>query len=150
VTSSQVSRRQALAGAAVAGVGASILGACSEDEPKKSTDGSGGESGDAPVDGGAAIATTTDIPEGGGAIFKDQNVVITQPKTGEFKAFDATCLHRQCIFQDVTDTINCGCHGAQFAIADGKNVTGPGGGPPDLGEIAVRKLEVKGKDIFLA
>jgi nitrite reductase/ring-hydroxylating ferredoxin subunit len=161
VTSAGINRRRALTGAAVLGVGAPLLGACGEDETegtRTSSTSSGDESPSASASGDAGgggdntvLATKADIPEGGGTVFKDQQVVVTQPRAGEFKAFDATCPHKQCIVKDVADdTINCGCHGAQYGIADGQNVTGAGGGPPDLDPLAERKLKIEGEDIFLA
>jgi Rieske Fe-S protein len=48
-------------------------------------------------------------------------------------------------------TINCGCHGSQFSIANGSNVTGPLGSPagsvPPLPKVRVK---VDGSDIVKA
>ena len=52
--------------------------------------------------GGSVIATTADIPEGGGTVFPDDKVVVTQPEAGEFKAFSAVCTHQGCTVGDVT------------------------------------------------
>ena len=52
--------------------------------------------------GGSVIASTADIPEGGGTVFGDQKVVVTQPEAGEFKAFSAICTHQGCTVGDVT------------------------------------------------
>ncbi len=46
--------------------------------------------------GGKVLAKTGDIPEGGGKVFADQGVVVTQPASGEFKAFSAMCTHQGC------------------------------------------------------
>lgn len=128
-------RRVLLAGAGAAGLlgltGA--LAAC----------GSGGDSGtanksgapaspstDATTDGSGdggdddAIAKTSDIPVGGGKIFDSDNVVITQPVAGTFKAFSATCTHQNCLVGSVSHgLINCPCHGSQYSISDGSVVT---------------------------
>ncbi|GAA1941691.1 Rieske (2Fe-2S) protein [Kitasatospora viridis] len=70
--------------------------------------------------------STSDIPVGGGTVFKEQQVVVTQPTQGEFKAFSAICTHRGCTVADVTGgTINCPCHGSKFKIADGSVANGP-------------------------
>jgi Rieske Fe-S protein len=82
----------------------------------------------APAAGGAAAAlvATADVPVGGGVVFADQDVVVTQPAAGTFKAFSATCTHQGCKVGDVAGgTINCPCHGSTFAIADGSVTGGP-------------------------
>jgi Rieske Fe-S protein len=50
---------------------------------------------------GDAVATTAEIPVGGGAVLKDKKVVVTQPEAGTFKAFTAVCTHQGCIVQEV-------------------------------------------------
>jgi nitrite reductase/ring-hydroxylating ferredoxin subunit len=72
-----------------------------------------------------AIGKAT-IPVGGGKVFGDQKVVITQPTSGEFKAFTAVCTHQSCTVTDVSGgTINCSCHGSKFDIATGEVKQGP-------------------------
>jgi Rieske Fe-S protein len=67
-----------------------------------------------------------DIPVGGGAIYPDKRVVVTQPTAGTFKAFDATCTHQGCLVTQVSGgTINCACHGSEYKVADGAVVRGP-------------------------
>ena len=125
------SRRVVLGGAGAAGLlgltGA--LAACGSDN----TNSSGSAPQSTPTSGAAAdsgggtensIAKTTDIPVGGGKIFSSDNVVVTQPSAGTFKAFSATCTHQGCAVKTVTNgTINCPCHGAQYSITDGSVVT---------------------------
>ena len=54
------------------------------------------------------------------------SLVITQPKAGTFKAFSAICTHQGCAVSTVENgTINCPCHGSEFAITDGSVVAGP-------------------------
>ena len=63
---------------------------------------------------------------GGGKIFADQKVVVTQPTSGDFKAFSAVCTHQGCVVSGVADgTINCACHGSEFDIATGAVKQGP-------------------------
>lgn len=87
----------------------------------------GGATGDgAPAGGGAGFAKTSDIPVGGGKIFEDQKIVVTQPTAGQFKCFTAVCTHAGCVVGDVSGgTINCPCHGSKFKVADGSVATGP-------------------------
>jgi len=76
--------------------------------------------------GGTVLAATSDIPVGGGKVFADHKVVVTQPSTGTFKAFTAVCTHAGCTVSSVAGgTINCPCHGSKFHIADGSVAGGP-------------------------
>jgi Rieske Fe-S protein len=78
----------------------------------------------------AALATTAEVPDGGGKIIGGKNIVITQPQAGTFKGFSAVCTHQGCIVSSVSDgTINCPCHGSRFSIKDGSVVNGPATSP---------------------
>lgn len=90
------------------------------DSPGSGTGGSGS---------GGLTAAKADIPVGGGKVFPDAQAVVTQPKSGEFKAFTAVCTHQTCIVAEVVETINCDCHGSKFSITDGSVVTGPAPSP---------------------
>ncbi|HVL85752.1 MAG TPA: Rieske (2Fe-2S) protein [Pseudonocardia sp.] len=91
------------------------------------------------------LASTGDIPVGGGTVFAAQDVVVTQPVAGEFRAFGATCTHQGCAVAEVADgTINCPCHGSRYAVADGSVVGGPA--PQPLPE---RAITVDGDAILL-
>ncbi|NNH69975.1 Rieske (2Fe-2S) protein [Nocardia uniformis] len=69
---------------------------------------------------------TTDIPVGGGTVFRDHTTVITQPTPGEYHAFSAVCPHQRCTVNAVRDDlIHCPCHGSRFRIADGSVQEGP-------------------------
>jgi nitrite reductase/ring-hydroxylating ferredoxin subunit len=95
---------------------------------------------------GQELATTADIPVGGGKIFKDEQVVVTQPKEGEFKAFTSICTHQQCPVANVEGgTINCTCHGSKFDITDGSVAN-----PPATRPLAEKKITVAGNSIRLA
>ena len=122
----EVSRRHALRGAAVAGVGIPFLAACGEDpEDSRGSTTSSEATVDPSAGTGASFASTRDVPEGGGAIFEDEGVVVTQPVPGEFKGFTNICTHQGCSVAEVTDTINCSCHGSMFSIEDGSPQSGP-------------------------
>src|SRR6516164_241902 len=87
---------------------------------------------------GTLLAKVTDIPVGGGVVFSDHKVVVTQPAKGVFRAFSAVCTHVGCICNKVANgTIDCPCHGAEFKITDGAVVTGPAPAPLAARTIAV-------------
>jgi Rieske Fe-S protein len=80
----------------------------------------------APTGEGTVLAAVPDVPVGGGVVLADRDVVITQPVSGTFKAFSATCTHQGCAVSEVANgTINCPCHGSRFAVADGSVTAGP-------------------------
>jgi Rieske Fe-S protein len=105
--------------------------------------GSAGASAGASAD---ALATTSSIPVGGGTVFADKDVVVTQPTAGDFKAFSATCTHQGCKVKSVADgVIVCPCHGSKFAIADGAVTAGPAKSP-----LPEKSVSVEGESIVLA
>ncbi|WSQ08075.1 Rieske (2Fe-2S) protein [Streptomyces sp. NBC_01231] len=109
-----------------------------------------GESGDDKASShaspGQELAKTADIPVGGGKIFKDEEIVVTQPKQGEFKGFSNICTHAQCPVAGVSDgTINCTCHGSKFNITDGSVAHDPATRP-----LPEKKITVQGDSIRLA
>jgi Rieske Fe-S protein len=94
----------------------------------------------------APLVSTSDVPVGGGVVLAEQDVVVTQPVAGEFHAFSATCTHQGCAVDEIADgTINCPCHGSQFAVGDGSVVAGPAGSP-----LPERAIRVEGDSIVLA
>ncbi len=67
-----------------------------------------------------------DVPVGGGLIVESTRFVVTQPKEGEFHAFDRTCPHSQCPVSEVNGQgIICNCHGSMFDLTDGHALRGP-------------------------
>jgi Rieske Fe-S protein len=95
---------------------------------------------------GAVLASTSSIPVGGGTVFAEQDVVVTQPTAGDFKAFSATCTHQGCKVKSVADgVIVCPCHGSKFAIADGAVTAGPAKSP-----LPAKTIDVEGDEIVLA
>lgn len=85
---------------------------------------------------GTRIATTADVPVGGGYLAAEHNVVVTQPTSGQFRAFSATCTHAGCPVTSVSGgTINCDCHGSRFSVTDGSVQGGPA--PAPLPEVAI-------------
>ncbi|MFF5205361.1 Rieske (2Fe-2S) protein [Streptosporangium sp. NPDC000396] len=128
---------------ACAGYGESATGAAVTDAPaassapQKGSDSAGSEA--------KGLAKTSDIPEGGGKVFKDEKVVVTQPKAGEFKVFTSVCTHQGCDVASVSGgTINCPCHGSKFSIADGSVANGPATKP-----LAEKPFKIEGDSISL-
>jgi nitrite reductase/ring-hydroxylating ferredoxin subunit len=144
------SRRRVLAGATVGGLALPLLSACGGGTSPGSAGGPAAAGGQK-QNGPDRLVATSDVPVGGGVILASQDVVVTQPTKGTFEGFSATCTHEGCILASVASgTINCGCHGSQFSITDGKNVAGPNGEP--AGSVAAlprRSVKVKGPDVVL-
>jgi Rieske Fe-S protein len=164
----QASRRGVLAGVGIAGL-AGTVSACGLLGSSSSAGGSGyggapagGGSAAAPAESNAAaggtgatgagggaganvLATTSEIPVGGGKIFASDKIVVTQPTAGTFKGFSAICTHMQCTVDQVANgTIDCPCHGSQFSIKDGSVVGGPAPSP-----LAAAPISVSGTNITL-
>jgi Rieske Fe-S protein len=132
-------RRQVLAaGGAVAA--AAALAACA---PVRGDD----EGAGSPAASAAGTTVkTADVPEGGGTILRDVQVVVTQPSKGTYKAFSAVCTHEGCLVAQVADgAIDCPCHGAQFSISDGSVLGGPAPAP-----LTAVPLSVSGDTITLS
>lgn len=153
------SRRTALTGAMGLGVGLPVLAGCGGDDASSSASdpapppGSPGATlepdtpsatatSEAPTGG---FASTADIPVGGGGVFEEQQVVVTQPTAGEFKGFSFVCTHSGCPVNQVTDEILCPCHGSKFSITDGSPTAGPA--PSSLEPM---ELVIDGDSISLA
>ncbi len=151
LTTNAVSRRNALSGAATIGLGLPLLAACGSDDggDATATDPSETPSSSTPSSEPPAstptpqksapqgIATTSEVPVGSGVIVGDSEVVITQPAEGDFKCFTSVCTHQGCTVGEVTDTINCPCHGSMFSIEDGSVVGGPAPSPLEEFQLSV-------------
>lgn len=151
----RLSRRHALGGVAGLGIGLPLLAACgggddaaTDPNPTgtaRSTEAGAGGTGSTP-EPAAAFASTQDVPVGGGAVFADDGVVVTQPTEGEFLGFSITCTHQGCPVDSVTESgINCPCHGSTFDLSSGEPTAGPASAP--LGRV---ELTVKGTAIARA
>ncbi|MFF4395390.1 Rieske (2Fe-2S) protein [Streptomyces sp. NPDC001480] len=159
-------RRTVVAAAGAAGLAAALT-ACGSDDKSSDSSGAAGSTGttgsagaaagagtggspsaqaSGGSAGGAALAKTSDIPEGGGKIFKDQGVVVTQPTAGTYKAFSSKCTHAGCAVGSVAGgVIVCPCHNSHFSAADGSVKQGPATQP-----LAAANITVSGDEIKLA
>ncbi|SDZ10335.1 Ferredoxin subunit of nitrite reductase or a ring-hydroxylating dioxygenase [Micromonospora pattaloongensis] len=154
---SSPSRRALLLGAGA--VGATVaLSACGTGSDTDLGDGgttgqsqpAGGTTSGAPAGGGdtgtTALAKAEEIPVGGGKIFAEQGVVVTQPSEGNFKAFSNICTHQRCPVSSIDGgTINCTCHNSKFSIEDGSVKGGPAPSP-----LPAKQVKVDGGNIVLA
>ncbi|MEU6096727.1 Rieske (2Fe-2S) protein [Streptomyces sp. NPDC047079] len=110
------------------------------------TSGSTGGGGAVAGSGGEVLAKTSDIPEGGGKVFADQGVVVTQPTAGTFKAFSSKCTHQGCPVKDIANgVITCPCHNSEFDATDGSVKKGPA-----TRALPAAKIIVSGDEIKLA
>ncbi|KUM86993.1 MULTISPECIES: Rieske (2Fe-2S) protein [Streptomyces] len=136
------SRRVVVAAVGAAGLALTLNACGSEDDPSPAASDAAG----AGAGAGSALAKTSDIPEGGGKIFKDSGVVVTQPTAGEFKAFSSKCTHQGCAVSGIANgVITCPCHKSEFSVADGSVKKGPATQP-----LPEEKITVSGDSITLA
>ena len=99
----------------------------------------------APAPANTVLGKIADIPVGGGKIFAPNQVVVTQPVKGTFKAFSSICTHQSCPVASVSGgTINCDCHGSKYAIATGAVVAGPAPRP-----LPPKQITISGDSITL-
>ncbi|GGV21775.1 hypothetical protein GCM10010182_50090 [Actinomadura cremea] len=146
-THGETTRRTLLVGAGLAGV-AGLAAACGGDDDTAGGSGGTGETGETGGTGGGgqALATTADIPVGGGKVFEDAKVVVCQPSQGEFTAFSAECTHKGCSVGSVSGgAIVCPCHNSRFSITDGSVVQ-----PPAEDPLPRRNVTVQGGNITVA
>jgi Rieske Fe-S protein len=130
-----INRRRALSGSAAVAVGVPLLAACGADADSTATDPSSNapsEEASSPSEdtgssgGGAALASTSDVPVGGCLVVPDAKIVLTQPTEGDFRAFTAVCTHQGCLVETSSDgDIPCPCHGSRFSLDDGSPQSGP-------------------------
>jgi Rieske Fe-S protein len=132
-------RRRVLLGAGAVGAvaAAGALAACGT--------GSGNTASgqDGPPASAANLAKSSDIPVGGGKIFANQLLVVTQPTSGTFKAFSAVCTHQGCTVSSISGgLIMCPCHGSEYSIVDGSVKRGPAPTPLPAKTVTVTNGEI--------
>ena len=130
-----------LAGCARYGTSNGLAGAPAT--PAATTPSAAGAASSAGTNASAALASTTDIPVGGGKVLTAQKIVITQPTAGSFHAFTAICTHQGCIVNSVSGgPIDCPCHGSKYSALNGSVVNGPATLP-----LAAVSIKVQGTSI---
>ena len=96
------------------------------------------------------VCATKDIKVGGGSIFKisaagGKQVLITQPKSGVFRAFNPACTHEGFPIGSISGTnMICKRHGATFDTSTGRATRGPANIP-----LEKYTLTVENKNIFI-
>lgn len=169
-TGGTAARRAFLAGAGIAGVVAAFTGcgtakSNTSDQKHPSDTRLGGSAPASPTAAASSVAAATNsstgtgssaatgedlgpasgVPVGGGKIFDQQRVVVTQPVAGQFKAFSAVCPHSGCLVSAVSDgVIKCRCHGSLFSATDGSVEAGPARKP-----LQARTVALQGDDLVL-
>jgi Rieske Fe-S protein len=148
-----VPRRAVVAGTGAVALGAGLLAAgCASSTAPGSTAAApptaGASTAAAPTTASGSaggLGSTADIPVGGGKIFADRKVVVTQPTAGTFVGLSAVCTHKGCVVNKVADgTIDCPCHGSKFHL-DGTVANGPAQAP-----LPTMPVTVEGTSINLA
>jgi nitrite reductase/ring-hydroxylating ferredoxin subunit len=95
-----------------------------------------------------AVAKTSDIPIGSGKKFDVEGVqiLVTQPRAGEFRGFSAICTHAGFVMTNMANSeIKCDNHGALYSADDGSVISGPA--PRALGKVTVT---VEGDDVLVS
>ena len=140
-----IERRKLLGSVAAIGGAVPLLAACGSDAPSSkdpAANGGGGDpedsddtgNGESSEDSGYSVEVS-EIPVGGGTIFSDgleggQEIVVTQPEEGQFKAFSAICTHNKCVVTRVNrSSIICDCHQSHYDPATGEVQSGPAPDP---------------------
>lgn len=149
LASARTSRR-ALGGVLGLGAALPVLAACTvgSSSGSESDSGSGGGEdsggGDSGSGGDSGLSVpASEVPSGGGVILDEEELVLTQPSDGEYRAFSGICTHQGCLVSQVTpDGIQCSCHNSLFSLEDGSVLSGPADGP-----LAERSVTVDGEDL---
>jgi Rieske Fe-S protein len=120
------SRRSLLVGTGVAVVAAAAGAtwyAVAGPTPRKSPSDTGYSE---PSATGTNLGPLTGVPENGGTVFDDQEIVVTRGAGSTVHGFSAVCTHQGCLVSRVSEgEITCPCHGSAFDATTGAVVRGP-------------------------
>ena len=94
------------------------------------------------------VGKLSDLPKDSGQIIKfgSRPVIVIRTKTGDVRAFSATCTHLGCTVQYRKDLgiIWCACHNGKYDL-NGHNISGPP--PRPLTEYRVIE---RGEEVFVS
>lgn len=94
---------------------------------------------------GERIGRLDQVRVGGGRIYPEASMVITQPTEGEYVALSGICSHQRCTLREVSNgKIYCGCHGSEFDL-QGKVLKGPA-----ETDLDTRSIEIEGEYFIVA
>lgn len=146
---SLLARRTVLAAAGAVGA-AGVLAACGSGgssptaSPAPSSPTGTSPSASPKGGGGAVLATTSEVPVGGGKVIDGKAVIVTQPKQGDYLAFSSICTHQGCTVGGVENgKIVCPCHGSEFSDTTGEVLKGPATQPLARVEVEVSGTEIR-------
>lgn len=75
---------------------------------------------------GTELGPLADIPEDGGTVFDDREIVVTRGTGNTVHGFSAVCTHQGCLVSRVGQgEITCPCHGSAFDATTGAVIRGP-------------------------
>ncbi|QHT58336.1 Rieske (2Fe-2S) protein [Cellulomonas sp. H30R-01] len=91
---------------------------------------------------GTVLAALSDVPDGGGLVLTDRQVVLVRDGD-DVEGFSAVCTHQGCLVDEVADgEIRCPCHGSVFDARSGDVVRGPAQRPLPEVDVDVRDGQV--------
>lgn len=101
----------------------------------------GGGTGNTGGGGGTVLVAASKVAVGGGVILDE--LVVTQPAEGTYKAFSNVCTHQGCKVTEIKNKqIVCRCHSSYFSIEDGSPISGPASKP-----LAATAVELDGDNV---
>jgi Rieske Fe-S protein len=135
---SELTRRSALTGGAVAAIGAAV-GVVVARNSDAAHSGRGHTAANAYGNtdpSGTRLAALVDVPQNGGVVLDGPQVVLTRGADDVVHGFSSICPHQGCQVNRVRNgTIDCPCHASRFDATTGKVVGGPA--PHGLDPVAV-------------
>jgi len=113
--------------AAVAGVAGFVWYTAAGPKPRTAT---GGTTTPARSGTAATLARLSDVPENGGIVLQDEQIVLTRGTGDTVHGFTAVCTHQGCLVSRVSNgRISCPCHGSAFDATTGAVTSGPAESP---------------------